>query len=145
MLRGSMHKPIILASASPRRKELLGLTGLEFEVDASAYEENLYLKLEPHKLARFLSKEKARTVAGKYKDKIIIAADTFIVFKNKLFGKPRSTAEAKKMLGVLRGLMQLQGMGSVIVRTIDGDYFNVIGLPLFALTESLKKFGISVL
>ena len=197
MLRGSMHKTIILASASPRRKELLRLTRLKFRVDASAYEENLHLKLKPHKLARFLSKEKARRVAGKYKDAIIIAADTFIVFKNRFLGKPRSAAEAKKMLRALSGKAHsvitgftiidtgsnktisrsvetkvylkkltakeidayvgtkepldkagayaIQGLGSVIVRKIEGDYFNVIGLPLGSLVEGLKKFGISVL
>lgn len=197
MPRGNMHKTIILASASPRRRELLKLTGLKFRVDASAYEENLCLKLKPHKLARFLSEEKARTVAEKYKDALIIAADTFIVFKNKLLGKPHTAGEARKMLRMLNGKAHsvvtgftvidtgrnkkvsrsvetkvyfkklstkeidayvrsqepldkagayaIQGLGSVIIKKIEGDYFNVIGLPLSALTESLKKFGIYVL
>ena len=103
MLRGNMHKTIILASASPRRKELLKLTRLKFRVDASNYEENLNLKLKPHKLARFLSKQKAKTIAGKYKNAVIIAADTFIVLKNRLLGKPHTDAEAKKMLKTLNG------------------------------------------
>lgn len=197
MLRGNMHKTIILASASPRRKELLKLTRLKFKVDASNHEENLNLKLKPHKLARFLSKQKANTIAGKHKNAIIIAADTFIVLKNRLLGKPHSDAEAKKMLKTLNGrphsvitgftimdtgsnktisssvetkvylkklsskeidayvrtkepldkagAYAIQGLGSVIIKKIEGDYFNVIGLPLSALTESLKKFGIPVL
>lgn len=197
MLRGNMRKTIILASASPRRKELLRLTGLKFKVDASNYEENLNLKLKPHKLARFLSKQKAKTIAGKYKNAIIIAADTFIVLKNILLGKPHSDAEAKKMLKTLNGKSHsvitgftimdtgsnktisssvetkvylkklsskeidayvrtkepldkagayaIQGLGSVIIKKIEGDYFNVIGLPLSALMEGLKKFGIPVL
>lgn len=65
-----MHKTrtIILASASPRRKELLGLTGLKFEVDAEDYKEDMDIKLSPHELARFLSLEKATSVARKYSD-----------------------------------------------------------------------------
>ncbi|TAL26980.1 MAG: septum formation protein Maf, partial [Nitrospirae bacterium] len=117
MLRGSMHKTIILSSASPRRKELLKLTRLKFKVDAGNYEENLNLKLKPHKLARFLSKEKARRVAGKYKDAIIIAADTFIVFKNRFLGKPRSAAEAKKMLRALSGKAHSVITGFTIIDT----------------------------
>jgi septum formation protein len=76
-------KKIILASASPRRKEILEITGLKFSVCVSDYEEDLSLSLKPRELARFLSRKKAETVARKYKDAIIIAADTFIVFKKK--------------------------------------------------------------
>ncbi|HEW81787.1 MAG TPA: hypothetical protein ENH18_05375, partial [Nitrospirae bacterium] len=81
-------KKIILASASPRRREILGTTGLKFDICVSDYEEDLSLKKEPRALARFLSHKKAEEVAHKYKNAIIIAADTFIVFKDKLLGKP---------------------------------------------------------
>ena len=190
-------KTIILASASPRRKEILKITGLKFKVDASDYEENLNLKLNPHKLARFLSSEKAKIVSRKYKNALIIAADTFIVFKNKILGKPHTEKEAKKMLNSLNnrahsvitgftiidtgnkrkisksvetkvwfkklsqkeldsyvktkepldkaGAYAIQGIGALLIRKIEGDYFNVIGLPLSDLTENLKKFGIYAL
>jgi septum formation protein len=190
-------KKIILASASPRRKEILKITGLAFTVCKSDYEEDLDLPLRPRELARFLSRKKAEAVAHKYKDALIIAADTFIVFKDKLLGKPHTDKEALKMLKMLNGKAHsvvtgftvldtagnkklsrsaetkvyfkklgkdeinayvrsgepldkagayaIQGLGAVFVEKIDGDFFNVMGLPLCALTEGLKKFGVHVL
>ncbi|HET6513671.1 MAG TPA: nucleoside triphosphate pyrophosphatase [Thermodesulfovibrionales bacterium] len=190
-------KPIILASASPRRRELLALTGLKFKVDPGDYEEAMDSHRAPHDLARFLSLEKARAVAPRHRDAIIIAADTFIVFNGELLGKPRTGGEARRMLRMLSGKSHsvitgftvldtgrgrrlsrsvqtrvwfrrlapgeidayvrsgepldkaggyaIQGLGSLIVRKIEGDFFNVIGLPLSALVESLKRFGINVL
>ena len=187
-------KRIILASASPRRREILEKTGLKFKVDASDYEEDLGLDLPPRTLARYLSQEKARAIAGKYKNAIILAADTFIVFQGKIFGKPHTAKEAKRMLKILNGrrhsvitgftilnagdhrrlsrsvetkvyfkrmMMKeigayvktgepldkaggyaIQGLGAMIVKKIEGDYYNVMGLPLNALMEGLKRFGV---
>lgn len=189
-------KTIILASASPRRKEILEKTGLKFNVDASDYEEDIDSGLPPRTLARFLSQEKARAVAGKYPNAIIIAADTFIVFKKKIFGKPHTPREARRMLKALNGKCHfvitgftiidtennwrlsrsvetrvyfkkmttreieayvksgepldkagayaIQGLGATIIRKIEGDYFNVMGLPLNALMEGLKRFGVYI-
>jgi len=188
---------IVLASASPRRKELLTLAGLKFIVDAGNYEEDLALGLKPHDLAKFLSREKARAVSHKYRNAIIIAADTFIVFRNELLGKPHTDREAVRMLTLLSGKSHavitgytvldtksgrtlsrsvetevwfkrlspaeirayvktgepldkagayaIQGKGSLIVKKIDGDYCNVIGLPLAALAETLRRFGVRLL
>jgi septum formation protein len=190
-------KTIILASASPRRKELLEKTGLKFEVEPSNYEENISPELEPHELAKWLSLEKAKLVAKNHQNALVIAADTFIVFEGKILGKPATETEAKKMLETLSGKQHsvitgltiidtetnkaisksvetkvyirkltskeieayvkskepldkagayaIQGLGSVIVEKIEGDYFNVIGLPLSALAESLKGFGVHIL
>jgi len=189
-------RKIILASASPRRKEILRKTGLNFSVCTSDYKEDINLSLKPRALAKFLSRKKAETVAHKYKNAIIIAADTFIVFKNRLLGKPHTDKEAEKMLNMLNGKAHsvitgftimdtaskkilsrsvetkvyfkklgrkeinayvrskepldkagayaIQGRGSVFIERIDGDFLNVVGLPLLALTESLRKFGITV-
>jgi len=190
-------RKIILASASPRRKEILEITGLKFSVDAGDYEEDMDLALKPRQLARFLSYEKARRIAVKYPDALVIAADTFIVFKGGLLGKPHTEKEAERMLILLSGkphsvitgftiidtdtkkklsrsvetkvyfrkmtlkeigsyirtgepldkagAYAIQGIGAVIVRKIEGDYFNVMGLPLSSLTEALKEFGVFVL
>jgi septum formation protein len=190
-------KTIILASASPRRRELLATTGLIFRVDVSDYEEDLRIKLKPHALARHLSLKKARAVAYKHNDAIIIAADTFIIFRNKLLGKPHTEKEAFRMLSMLNnkshtvitgytvldtetgkkisrsvetkvwfkkmtenelrayvrtgepldkaGAYAIQGLGSLMVKKIEGDYFSVIGLPLAGLAETLKEFGVRVL
>jgi septum formation protein len=188
---------IILASASPRRREILGITGLRFSVDSSEYEEDMEMGLKPHQLAKFLSAEKARAIASKYPNALVIAADTFIVFKGKFLGKPHTEEEARRMLVLLNGKAHsvitgftildtksrkklsrsvetkvyfrkmteqeiesyvgtgepldkagayaIQGIGAVIVKKIEGDYFNVVGLPLNSLTEALRKFGVAVL
>jgi septum formation protein len=148
-------------------------------------------------LVKTLSLEKARTIAQKYPDAIIIAADTIGVLRGKIVGKPHSVGEARKMLQMLSGKSHrvitgltvldsafnktvtrtietlvyikklslaeiqnyvetgepldkagayaIQGLGSVIVEKIIGDYYNVVGLPLNALSECLKEFGVGVL
>ena len=188
---------IILASASPRRKELLEKIGLKFTVDASNYPEQLHCDLKPEEVVKALSQEKASAVAQKYPDAIIIAADTIGVVRNKIIGKPHTPEDARKMLRMLSGKSHrvitgftildtatkkvktriietrvyfndlspleianyvktgepldkagayaIQGLGSIIVKEISGDYYNVMGLPLNALAETLKEFGINVL
>lgn len=190
-------RKIILASASPRRKEILEITGLRFTVCESGYEEDLTMSKEPLTLARFLSRKKAEDVVQKYSDAVVIAADTFIVYKDKLLGKPSAPDDARRMLRMLSGKVHsvitgytvfdsrsnkkisrsvetkvyfkkltqdeinayvrsgepldkagayaIQGLGAVFIEKIEGDFFNVVGLPISALTESLKKFGIKIL
>jgi len=91
-------KKIILASKSPRRKELLEKIGLKFDIVWSDYEEDMSLDLEPMELARYLSEGKAKSVAKNYDNGIIIAADTFVVLGNKLLGKPKVPKKATEML-----------------------------------------------
>lgn len=110
-------RKLILASSSPRRREILKLTGLNFSVCESDYEENLNLPLTPHKLARFLSRKKAESIAHKYKDAIVIAADTFIVFRDRMLGKPRNEKEARKMLRMLSGKKHLVITGFTVIDT----------------------------
>lgn len=190
-------KTIILASASPRRKELLEQIGLRFKVEPADYQEPAYSGTEPHEFAKRISLEKANTVAVRHKDAIVIAADTFIVSDGRLLGKPHTEIEARKMLEVINGRSHsvitgfsiidiavnktlsrsvetkvyiknltlpeinayvkskepldkagayaIQGLGAVIVERIEGDYFNVVGLPLSALMEALKDFGVTIL
>jgi septum formation protein len=185
---------IILASESPRRRELLKLTGLRFEVASSDIEEDLALDLPPHELARHLSGQKADSVAGEYPDAVIIAADTFIVLDGGVLGKPHTGDEARRMLRELSGRAHsvitgftildtksgrmlsesaetkvwfrelseeqiedyvatgepldkagayaIQERGAALVKEIEGDFQNVVGLPLSALREGLRQFGI---
>jgi septum formation protein len=187
---------IVLASASPRRKELLEKLGLKFEVDASGCEEKIDSELEPEELVRRISITKAKSVAARHRNAVIIAADTFGVSGKKILGKPHTENEAVKMLqeisgkphtvvtgftildtatdkivsGTVKtivyikkltpqeidayvktgepldkaGAYAIQGLGAVIVEKIKGDYYNVMGLPLNAVTEALKEFGIDV-
>ena len=190
-------RTIILASSSLRRQALLEQIGLKFTVDASAREDRPIAGAEPHQLARHISLRKAQSVAGKYSDAIIIAADTFGVIDGRILGKPESAGEARTMLETISGRRHdvitgftiidtatnrtvsssvetrvfirrltrteirdyvksgepldkagayaIQGLGAVLVERIEGDYFNVMGLPLFALSQALKEFGVNVL
>jgi septum formation protein len=96
-------RKIVLASTSPRRKELLTKTGLEFEVCAGDYKEDMTLLLPPMELASFLSKGKAESVASRYEDALIISADTFIYFDGHVLGKPHTLKRAREMLKLLSG------------------------------------------
>lgn len=171
--------------------------GLSFEVDAGNCRENLSPDLEPHELATQISLEKARSVAGKYPDAVIIGADTFGVLDGRIIGKPGTEQEARKMLKAIGGKCHLvitgfsiidtasgktvsatvetkvyikkltleeidayvkteesldkagayaiQGLGAFFVERIEGDYNNVVGLPIYALVNALKEFGIRVI
>ena len=94
---------IILASTSPRRKELMEKLRLPFVIEAPDYEEDMTLKVSPIKLAKILSAGKALSVAKKHKDGIVIGADTFVALKGQLLGKPKNKVEAKAMLKKLSG------------------------------------------
>jgi len=188
---------IVLASASPRRQELLRRIGLRFTVDPSDCREDGHLDLGPCERARQVSLEKARAVAASHSNALVIAADTFIVSEGQVLGKPHTPDEARRMLKSLSGCSHtaitgftildttdgkalsqavetriyvrelsereidsyvssgepldkagayaIQGLGSVLIDRIEGDYNNVVGLPLSALAEALKSFGVNIL
>src|SRR4030042_3393861 len=110
-------RTIILASASPRREELLKKIGLKFKVEPSNYEEDMSHELEPHELAKSLSWEKAKLVAKKHKNVLVIAADTFIVFEGEILGKPRTEIEAREMLERINGKPHSVITGFTIIYT----------------------------
>ena len=190
-------RQIILASASPRRKELLKqLIGDNFLVYASSYGESPHPGLSPEELLIKHSVEKARDVAKHFNSGLVISADTSVIFDGEILGKPHSPEKAEEMLKklngqrfrVITGLTVLdldtgkeisefestivwmakmsreqisayvrtgepldkagafaaQGKGAVLVERIEGDFFNVVGLPLFRLGKILEKiWGIS--
>ncbi len=95
---------IILASASPRRMELLSQVGCKFTVQVSDYEENNTMDLPPAEIAVSHARAKALAVAAQFSpDDVIIGADTVVVLKNCIFGKPRDLEEARRMLLELAG------------------------------------------
>lgn len=96
-------KPIILASASPRRAEILKKIGLDFTVRPSDVDENNAATLPPAEYAVDLAKRKARAVAVKVSTGLVIGADTIVVLGNEILGKPSSEAEAGEMLRRLSG------------------------------------------
>lgn len=119
-----MKRKIILASRSPRRKQLLEQIGLEFEVRESEYDEDMSALNDPYKLVKFLARKKTEDVARHYKNAIIIGADTFIVFENKFLGKPKSKAEARTMLKELSGKEHGVVTGFAIIDTKTGQTIN---------------------
>ena len=188
---------IILASASPRRKELLKqLIGEKFLVYPSSYEEPPQPGLNPEEVLLKHSVETARDVAKHFNSGIVISADTSVIYNGEILGKPGSPENAEKMLEkvggreiqVITGLTVLdldsmqeisefestnvwmakiskeqisayvrtgepldkagafaaQGKGAVLVEKVDGDFFNVVGLPLFRLGKILERLGVSV-
>jgi septum formation protein len=190
-------REIILASASPRRTELLRQIGLEFEVDPSPAPEPSFSGGDPHEFAVAVSLAKAKAVADRHPNAVIIAADTFGIVDGRFLGKPHTEEEARRMLAdisgrphdVITGLTvmdtasgktlsrwvttrvyvrqldeaeiaayaasgepldkagayAIQGRGAALVERIEGDYANVVGLPLAAVSLVLKEFGIEVL
>ena len=191
---------IILASGSPRRKELMGILGHPFSVRVSEADEQTDPELPPYFIVEQLSLLKASAVASQVKaegkEALVIGADTIVVYKDAILTKPADAEEAKEMLlslsgnwhSVLTGVTVMntknaksetfyvetkvhfislteeqidayiktgepldkagaygiQGKGSLFVDKIDGDYFNVVGLPVCKLAEVLKEeFGIS--
>ncbi len=187
---------IILASGSPRRKELLAQMGLTFRVVVSSADETVDPATPPEEQVGLLSRRKADAVAGLVSaGDLVIAADTIVVFDGQVMGKPHSAQEAVQMLSLLSGkthevytgftlrqgertvtqaertrvtfraLTQaeidayvatgepmdkagaygIQGLGSLLVSGIQGDYFNVMGLPVCRLGQALKAFGLDPL
>ena len=108
-------KPLILASASLRRKELLEMIGLKFKVVESKIKEKIDQNLPPHFLSKKLSFEKAKTVYKNHKDSIIIAADTIVICDGKILGKPRDEKEALEMLKFLSNKSHLIITGFTIM------------------------------
>lgn len=98
-----MMPEIILASGSPRRRELLEQIGLPFRVCPSSFDESALHGGEPAELAEALALEKARAVAGKMRSGIVIGADTIVVCAGTVLGKPRDDADAARMLRLLSG------------------------------------------
>ncbi len=98
------HPRLILASASPRRSALLSQIGLTFEIFPSEIDEQIPVKnLSPEKVTQKLAKLKAKVVAERYTEGVVIGADTLVLFKKELLGKPKNREDAKSMLSRLSG------------------------------------------
>lgn len=193
-------KKIILASASPRRKELLKQIGVSFESIESKTDEDLSSYNSAYEGVKALAFEKANKIAQQLSEPaVVIGADTVVVFKGKILGKPENDAlafenlkklqgnkhtvytgvcviekqedgtscaydvvedtdvymrkmEDEELLAYLKtnehkdkaGGYAIQGKGSLLIEKIDGDYNNVVGLPLTALYMLLKKIGVNI-
>jgi septum formation protein len=182
------NEQIILASASPRRKELLGMLRVPFTIQTSDVEETSVQASTVHQYVKEVALLKARDVAKKYIGKLVIGADTIVVFNNQILHKPKSHDEAVQHLTQLAGnrhevmtavaIIQADGTestfvevtnvvfkevspemieayvqtgdpfdkaggygiqtsGALLVDRIEGDYNNVVGLPIATLVQKL--------
>ncbi|MEA4955428.1 MAG: Maf family protein [Pseudoflavonifractor sp.] len=188
---------LILASQSPRRRELLKQMGfLDFRIVTPDIDERMDRALPPDRLVETISAEKAGAVAAQVgPDALVIAADTVVTLEGAVLGKPVDAADARRMLAALSGRRHrvytgftvlrggetvtrseatevafrslspqeidayvstgepldkagaygIQGVGAMLVEGIQGDYFNVMGLPVCALGRVLAGFGIDCL
>ncbi len=191
---------VILASASPRRSELLQRIGVSFHVIVSQVEE-VITKEKPWEVVEELSFQKAIDVADNMdttEDVLVIGADTIVALDNRIMGKPRDLEDAKEMLQSLQGTTHqvytgvtlvyiingqrkchtffektdvqfypmsdeeityyvetkdpigkagaygIQSLAGIYIEKIDGDYNNVVGLPIARLYQEVKKDGYSL-
>lgn len=189
-------RKIILASGSPRRKELLEQVGMEFEIQKAEGEEIITSSV-PEEAVKELSMQKAQEVSGKCDGDVIIGADTVVAVDGQILGKPADRADAMRMLRLLQGKEHqvitgvtvvlkengktvnfaevtkvrvfpmteeqmdqyiatgepmdkagaygIQGKFAVYVSGIEGDYNNVVGLPVGRLYQEVLAAGIDLL
>lgn len=107
---------LVLASASPRRADLLKLAGLDFEVQAADVDETPLPGEDPDALVCRLSRSKAEAASALHPGSTILAADTVVVFDGDIFGKPESSVQAIEMLSHLSGDMHEVMTGFTILR-----------------------------
>ena len=181
---------VILASGSPRRRELLSLFGIPFTVAAADIDERMNPENPPYEEVARVSKRKAMAVS-RGEDDVVIAADTIVVCQGRVLGKPRDEEEAKQMLRLLSGrdhqvmtgctvlrgersetftqvtnlhfrelgeheiekyvrsgepmdkagAYGIQGGAALFCRGLEGDYYNVMGLPVCRLGQALQRLA----
>ena len=180
---------IVLASGSPRRRELFRLITEDFEIRVTNCDETIPESISAENAAEYLSVKKALAAVSDNKE-LIIGCDTAVVIDNQILGNPSSEEECRYMLTQLSGRTHtvftgismiyggsrhsyttatdvvfyniseneiseyiktgepfdkaggygIQGKGSLFVRKIHGDYFNVVGLPVSSLKRELESF-----
>lgn len=183
---------LILASQSPRRRELLNYITENFTVKVSQADESVDPTMSPRETVEYLARLKGEAVYSVYPEDTVLSADTVVVLGNEILGKPRSYKDAYSMLSLLSGKTHevytgvciisqdrkicfsqctevtfyelsdedirkyidtnepfdkaggygIQGKGSVLIKGIVGDYYNVMGLPVAKLARVMKENGV---
>ncbi len=125
--KGSKFNMLVLASASPRRKQLLSLLTSNFDIEVSSVDETIPDNVTASDAAAFLATKKALDVAKNRPNDIVIGADTIIVYKDKIYGKPTSKEDAKNMLSsfsgnthqVITGVCVVQGKKTISFSSVN--------------------------
>jgi septum formation protein len=120
-MQAKQNSPVILASASPRRRQLMLAAGYEFTVVTSGIDETNFSAegIEPYRFAEQLALAKANDVAPKYPDKIVIGADTIVDYAGRIIGKPEDDIEARQIVENLFSSPHKVITGLAIVRLCD--------------------------
>lgn len=116
--------PVILASASPRRRQLLQQIGIDFIIDPSSIKETVPKGMLPQQIIQYLALQKARDIAAKYREGLIIGADTIVTIDNDIMGKPRDDSEAFSMLTRLQGRVHQVYTGLVMLNAENKSYMS---------------------
>ena len=132
-----MRKKIILASASPRRKELLSQIGITFEIIKAEKEEHITSSI-PTEVVKELSMQKAKEVAAKCDGSIIIGADTIVAMEGQILGKPKDRADAMRMLRLLQGKKHqvITGVTVLLGSTKTLSFAEVTDVSLYPMTDA---------
>ncbi len=129
---------LVLASASPRREEILSQLNLKFTIVPAKIDEEKFSNSDPVELVKTLAEEKARSVSRLVEDAIIIAADTVVVHNDQILGKPAGKLEAKKMLKRLSADQHQVITGVAVLNSNSGEShvdYNITEVKMTALSE----------
>lgn len=118
-----MERQIILASVSPRRRQLFKLFNIQFKAADSGYEEVMHKHLKHAQLVKLLALGKVKSAAKKYPRAIIVAADTIVSFRGKAIGKPKGPREAAAMLKNFSGKTHSLITGTAVLDAQTGKAF----------------------
>ncbi len=115
-----MNRQVVLASNSPRRRELLKQIGLTFSIDPADVDERVLPGENPKEYTVRVALDKARAAAARANGALVIAADTIVVLDSVILGKPEGTADAERMLSLLSGRDHLVITGIAVLDSASG-------------------------
>lgn len=185
-----LREKLVLASSSPRRKELLDAAGWPYEAIVAGIDESLHPNEAPAVYVQRLARTKAEAVAARLQSGLVLGADTTVVVANEILGQPSDDDDARRMLHLLKGTWHevltgvavvrvggettvdfettrvrfaemtpdeidwyvatgeargkagaygIQGAAGLFIEEIEGDYFNIVGLPIRLVYELTAK------
>ena len=135
---------LILASGSPRRRELLSLYTTDFTVCASDFDESMVQADTPAQLVEKLAMGKCLAVAGQHPDAVVIGCDTVVDVNGEVFGKPHSVEDARRMLRALSGAAHQVHTGVCIAKGEQVEHFvDSCKVTFFPISEKEIDFYIS--
>lgn len=127
---------LILASSSPRRKDILKLVHQSFEIIVSNADESVSRSLSPEEIVMSLAKKKANAVAQNNQDAYVIGADTIVYFNRQILGKPADAREAKEMLSMLSGNTHSVYTGTTVIHgNKEETFYEKTDVTFWKLTE----------